>query len=333
VSKNITFGVSVSQRLATLPSGDFDPDAYADMVRHIEQLGYDQVMIADHVFVPDYWAKVIGDLYLEPFTLLSYLAARTSVIELVFACLVVPYRQPLMTAKAVATLDQLSGGRFALGIVPGYLKEEFQAFGLPRQERNEMTDEFVRIMIELWTSANASYQGRYYSFNGINVKPKCRRKPHVPIWVGGSSKNALHRVAEFGDVWHPLSFEPVDHAYFAAHREQFKDSMQTGGTTPERLRTGLAYVDQLCAGSRDLSSLDVVVNTGRRLDDQGSVGPLVITGEQIVLGGARVLDWFGQFVEAGATGFSITPTGNSAAECLNNLARFAQDVIPQFRDR
>ena len=103
------------------------------------------------MFVPEYWSKVITDHWLEPFALLSYLAARTLQIELVISCLVVPYRQPFITAKSVVTLDQLSGGRMALGIVPGYLKEEFEAFRLPIDERNAMTNEFVHIMIELWT--------------------------------------------------------------------------------------------------------------------------------------------------------------------------------------
>ena len=102
---------------------------------------------------------MITDVWLEPFALLSYLAAVTSRIELVIACLVVPYRQPFVTAKSVATLDQLSGGRATLGIVPGYLKEEFEAFALPLEERNAMTNEFVRIMIELWTGTTRHSTG------------------------------------------------------------------------------------------------------------------------------------------------------------------------------
>ncbi len=317
MAKGVTFGVSVKHKLALEPSENFDADRYADLIVRVEDLGYDFVVAADHVFVPPYWANVIGDVFFEPFTLFSYLAARTSRIELVFACMVVPYRQPFTTAKTVAAVDQLSRGRFSLGIVPGYLKEEFQTFGLPRARRNEMTNEFMRIMIELWTNDAATYQGEFYSCDGINVKPKCVQSPHVPIWVGGSSRNAMKRVAEFGNVWHPLGFEPVDETYFAAHREEFTNSMQTGGTTPELLRNGLSYIKDLAAkADRDVSDLKVVVMSGSTLNISG--------------GDEQVLDSLGQYIEAGATGFTIVPSGDSADDCIDSLARFAEDVVPQL---
>jgi probable F420-dependent oxidoreductase len=269
------------------------------------------------VFVPPYWADLIGDNFFDPFTLFSYLAARTSRIGLVYACLVVPYRQPFTTAKTVAAVDQLSRGRFSLGVVPGYLKEEFKTFGLPRDKRNEMTNEFVRIMIELWTSDSATYRGNYYTCENINVKPKCVRHPHVPIWVGGSSRNAMKRVAEFGDVWHPLGFQPVNDAYFSAHEQEFTDSMQTGGTTPDLLRRGLDHIRGLAEKtSRDMTDLKVVVMAGSTLNVSG--------------GDDRVVDSLGQYIEAGSTGFSIAPSGDSADQVLDNLARFANEVIPQL---
>ena len=317
MAQNIAFGVSVKHKLAMDPAGNFDAEGYADIIARVEQLGYDFVAAADHVFVPPYWAELIGDLHFEPFTLFSYLAAKTSRIGLVFACMVAPYRQPFTTAKAVAAVDQLSGGRFSLGVVPGYLKEEFHTFGLPRDERSEMTNEFVRIMIELWTSDAASYVGRYYSCENVNIKPKCVQRPHVPIWVGGSSRNAMKRVAEFGDVWHPLAFQPVDDAHYSAHEQEFTDSMQTGGTTPELLRRGLDYIHDLAATSgRDLSDLKVVMMAGRSLTPRGDEN--------------RAVDNLGRYIEAGSTGFSMSGTGDTATECIDNLARFAETVIPQL---
>ena len=156
-----------------------------------------------------------------------------------------------------------------------------------------MTNEFVRIMIELWTSDAASYVGRYYSCENVNIKPKCVQRPHVPIWVGGSSRNAMRRVAEFGDVWHPLAFQPVDDAHYSAHEQEFTDSMQTGGTTPELLRRGLDYIQDLAATSgRDLSDLKVVMMAGRSLNPRGDEN--------------RVVDKLGRYIEAGSTGFSMS---------------------------
>ena len=272
----LTYGVSVPQFIAMRPDGSFDADAYAEVIAAADRLGYDQVLLADHVFIPTYWAKVIGDFYLEPFALLSYLAARTSRIELVVACLVVPYRQPFTTAKMVASLDQLANGRLALGVVPGYLKEEFEAFGLPLEERGAMTDEFLRIMIELWTSDAATYDGKYYSCEGIDLKPRCARKPHVPIWIGGSSKAALRRVAELGDVWHPLGFTVVDDAYRTANADELAGKqLPTSGTTPERLARDLATVRGLAEETgRDLADLRVVVYSGLPEDDETRGLPL-----------------------------------------------------------
>jgi probable F420-dependent oxidoreductase len=329
--RRLTYAVSIRHSLATEPSGDFDANAYAEIISQVETLGYDDVLLADHVFVPPYWANIIGDIFFEPFTLFSYLAARTSRIGLTLACLVVPYRQPFATAKMVAAVDQLSRGRFALGVVPGYLKEEFKTFRLPRHERSDMTNEFVRIMIELWTQDTANYEGQYYSCEGVTIKPKCLQHPHVPIWVGGSSRNAMARVAAFGDVWHPLSFQPVDDAYFAAHEADFTNSMQTGGTTPELLRKGLQYIHDLTGpAGRDVTDLKVVVNAGARVHDGGGSGPSRRGGDEIALGGDRVVNWLGRYVEAGATGFSISPPGDSPEECVANLARFAEEVIPQL---
>ena len=200
-----TFGVSVKHKLAMDPAGNFDAEGYADIIARVEQLGYDFVTAADHVFVPPYWAELIGDLHFEPFTLFSYLAAKTSRIGLVFACMVVPYRQPFTTAKTVAAVDQLSGGRFSLGVVPGYLKEEFHTFGLPRVERSEMTNEFVRIMIELWTSDVASYVGRYYSCENVEHQAQVRATPpcaHLGWWqfpkCNETSSGIRRRMAPLG---------------------------------------------------------------------------------------------------------------------------------------
>ncbi len=325
----VTFGISIRQDLAMSADGIFDAARYGDVIAEAEQLGYNHVFLADHVFVPPWMAKVVGDTYLEPFTLLTYLAAKTSRIELVLSCLVVPYRQPFTTAESVSTLDQLSGGRFALGVVPGYLNEEFETFNLDIEQRGEMTNEFVRIMIEVWTNEAATYEGKYYSCKGINVKPKCLREPHVPIWVGGSSKAALRRVAEFGDVWHPLGFTVMDESYRAAHADELAGKkMQTSGTTPDRLRSDLRYVNRLAEESgRDLSGLQVVVFPG--LPGGDSIASSRDEALGVAEGGDRVIAWLNAYVEAGATGFVVAPPGDSLDECVDHLRRYAEEVMPQ----
>jgi probable F420-dependent oxidoreductase len=241
--------------------------------------------------------------------MLTYLAAPTSNIDLVVSCLVVPYRQPFATAKAIATIDQLSGGRFVLGVVPGYLKEEYETFRLPLHERNEITNEFVRIMIELWTSDVASYLGKYYDFEDLNIRPKCYRRPHVPIWVGGSSRNALRRVAEFGDCWHPIGFTVVDDDYKAANQADLADKeLPTSCTTPWRLRKDLTEIRRLAEErSRDISELQVVVLAGKPVEDMSSArSPGTDTPSDDLM-----VDWYGQYLDAGATGLVYSARASS----------------------
>jgi probable F420-dependent oxidoreductase len=332
----LTFGVSIRQDIAMRPDGTFDADGWADVVVHAERLGFDHVFAADHVFVPPYMSRIIGDVWMDPFTLLAYLAARTSRIELVFSCLVVPYRQPFAAAEAVATIDQLSGGRCALGVVPGYIREEFDTFNLALDERSAMTNEFVRLMRELWTSRSTTFQGNYYSCDQVDLLPKCVRQPHVPIWVGGSSRSAIRRVAEFGDVWHPTGFTIVTDEY----RDKFSSEMAgksvpTSGTTPKGVREGLAQVQRLADQSgRDISDLKVVVLPGVPEDEDGDGRRSSV--EQAIRGGAgrdAMIDWLARYVEAGATGFYVSPRGRSLPECAEFLDRYAAEVIPALRQR
>ena len=332
----LTFGVTIDQALAMDADGDFDAERYAAVIVEAERLGFDHVFAPDHVFVPPYLAKIIKDTWIDPFTLLSYIAAKTSRIELVLACLVVPYRQPFATAKAVATLDQLSGGRFALGVVPGYLEEEFEAFNLPLSERGAMTNEFIRLMVEIWTSDTATFEGRYYRCAGINVKPRCARSPHVPLWVGGSSRSAIQRVVAFGDVWHPIGFTVIDDKARTANGGEFDGkALPSSGTTPQRLRQDVEYATRLADQTgRDLSSLQVVILPGPPPDTDMRVFQ---TPKQKALDLAarpgRMVDWLGQYVDAGATGFVVAPRADSLDGCVDYLRAYAAEVIPLLNQR
>jgi probable F420-dependent oxidoreductase len=336
MKNGLTFALSVPQFIAVRPDGSFDADAYATVVAEADRLGYDQILVADHVFVPSYWAKVIGDFFLDPFVLLSHLAARTTSIELVLACLVMPYRQPFTTAKMVASLDQVSNGRMALGVVPGYLKEEFEAFNLPIDERAAMTDEFLELMKELWTSEAATFEGRYYSADGIDLKPRCARSPHVPIWVGGSWKGALRRVAHSGDVWHPLGWSVVDDTYREANAQELAGKvLPTSGTTPEKLAAGVEEIRRMAdEAGRDIGHLQVVPYCGLPEDETTRGLPLTERGAMAIIGGGpKVVDWLGRYLDAGATGFVVTTGGMTPAECIEQLHRFAEETAPELEAR
>jgi probable F420-dependent oxidoreductase len=123
--------------------------------------------------------------------------------------LIIPYRHPMCTAKHLATLDVLSGGRLILGAGVGWMAEEFHALGLPTYaERGVVTNEYLCVFKELWTKEKPEFQGQYTQVSGIGFWPKPVQKPHPPIWIGGHSAAALRWAATLGDDWMPIGLRP-----------------------------------------------------------------------------------------------------------------------------
>ena len=198
------------------------PEKLVAITKKGEELGYDSVFTGDHIVVP----RAIASIYpytergefpgsstgeaMEQLTLLSFLAGQTSKIQLVASVIIVPHRNPVVAAKALATLDVLSNGRLVVGVGVGWMREEFEALGLPPfEERGAVTDEYIRAYKELWTSDTPSFEGKYCRFDNISFLPKPVQKPHPPIWVGGESRPALRRTAELADGWYPLASNPT----------------------------------------------------------------------------------------------------------------------------
>ena len=204
-----------------IPIGNFgtlgkygDAGDVVAVAERAELLGYDSVWVHDHIFMPALIESrypynesgVAGfayhqDIY-DPIAMMAAVAVRTSRVQIGTSVLIVPYRDPLVQAQMIATLDQLSGGRVLLGIGVGWMEEEFEALGIGEQfpVRGRVTDEWIGIARELWTSEGpASYEGRYRSFRDMGGIAKCAQQPHVPIWVGGKGPIASRRVARYGN--------------------------------------------------------------------------------------------------------------------------------------
>jgi len=187
--------------------------ATPEIIRHAavraEQLGYDSVWVSDHVVVPRANVSNFGETVFDPLVTLAVIAGATTRVRLGTTVLIVPYRQAVVTAKMISSLDALSGGRFVLGIGAGWVAAESAMLGVPFAERGAMTDEHLRAMRELWTSEAPRFAGKYTQFSELHFAPRPVQKPHPPIWVGGHSKAALRRTVEFGAAWHPIN-RPVD---------------------------------------------------------------------------------------------------------------------------
>ncbi|MFC9388887.1 TIGR03619 family F420-dependent LLM class oxidoreductase [Streptomyces venezuelae] len=166
-----------------------DPGVLREWARVTEGLGFDLLMVSDHVAVTPDVAERYPEPFHEPFTTLSWLAGLTTKLRLGTTVLVLPYRHPLLVARMAANLDRLSGGRFVLGVGVGWARQEFDALGVPFTERGRLTDECLGTLRDAWRTPAA---------DGGNSDV------HVPVWVGGHSEAAIRRTIRFGDAWHPL---------------------------------------------------------------------------------------------------------------------------------
>lgn len=169
-----------------------------------EQSGFHGIGFTDHPAPSQRWLDGGGHDALDPFVALSFCAAATDRIRLIPNIVVLPYRNPFVVAKAAATLDVLSGGRFTLAVGAGYLKGEFAALGVDHAERNELFDEAIDVLKAIWTSDEVTMEGRHFSARGVTAHPRPVSHPHPPIWIGGNSAQARQRVADRGDGWAPF---------------------------------------------------------------------------------------------------------------------------------
>jgi len=195
-----------------------------------EELGYDSVWVSDHVVVPRANLANFGETVFDPLVTLGVVAGATRRVQLGTTVLIIPYRNAVVTAKMVSTLDALSGGRVVLGIGAGWVAAESAMLGVPFAERGAMTDEYLRAMRELWTSPAPSFAGRYTQFAEVVFEPKPAQKPHPPIWVGGHSRAALRRAVEFGAAWHPINRAPDE--LRAGRAELARQSAARGRAVP-----------------------------------------------------------------------------------------------------
>jgi probable F420-dependent oxidoreductase len=179
-------------------------EAVMECARTTEAAGFDACFVTDHPAPDIKWLAGGGHHALDPFVALSFAAAATTRLRVQTHILVLPYRNPLLTAKAVLSLDVLSAGRVILGVAPGYLKPEFAALGVDFDERNELTDEAIDVMRRIWTDGEIEIVGRNFRTRGTTMRPRSVQHPHPPIWIGGNSTAAIRRAAERGEGWVPF---------------------------------------------------------------------------------------------------------------------------------
>jgi probable F420-dependent oxidoreductase len=250
-----------------------DPLAIRDYAQAAEQLGYDHVLVFDHVLGahPDRFEKfrppyTYQTPFHEPFVLFGYLAAVTSRLELTTGVIILPQRQTALVAKQAAAVDVLSGGRMRLGVGIGWNHVEYEALGENFRNRGRRVEEQIALMRRLWTEELVDFEGRYDTVRQAGICPLPVQRP-IPVWMGGGADAVLRRVARIADGWFP-QFQPGPQA--AATLETLRGYVREAGRSADAVgiegrlsmfNTAEEAWHQAIAGWRDLGATHLSFNT------------------------------------------------------------------------
>jgi probable F420-dependent oxidoreductase len=249
--------------------------------------------------------------WLEALTAVTYLATVTRRIRVGPSVLVIPYRNPVFTARALATADYLSGGRVILGAGIGWWREEFEAVGIPFEDRAARTMEALRLMREVWTKPRVQFEGRYWHVREAGgVRPQPVQRPHIPIWIGGHSDAALRRVAEIADGWHPLGLRPP----VALHPAELADRAR-------RLR------ELAAAAGRNPGDIVIAFKAPFAFREGAGRERVPLTGSP-----AQIAEDLHAYVAAGVRHFVLDFSEPTPERMQEAMERLAADVRPQIRE-
>jgi probable F420-dependent oxidoreductase len=238
---------------------------------------------------------------------MGFAAAHTTTLRLIPNVVVLPYRNPFVVAKAGATLDLLSGGRFTLAVGVGYLKREFAALGVEFDERADLVEEALQVIRAVWTADDITFEGRHFTANGITAHPRPVTQPHPPIWIGGNTGAARRRVAAYGDGWCP----------FPAPAVLAKTARTSSMETLDELKAGIDDLRRRCeAVGRDPSALDVTFSNaagGSPADDDFNADAFLDGSEKLA--------------GLGVTWIQVQVPGDSLAHAVEAVEKFGRLVI------
>ena len=277
----------------------------AEFARAAEDAGFDGIGFTDHPAPTHRWLSAGGHDALDPFAALAFCAAVTERLLLIPNVVVLPYRNPLLVAKSVATIDALSDGRFVLAVGTGYLKGEYRALGVDFDERNALFDEALDVMRGVWTTDDFQHEGRNFTAHGQTVNPK--PSGPVPIWIGGNSRLSRRRVVEKADGWVPF---PAPRGLAATARTVPLETLDDLQTLLEDLWR------QAESAGRDPAEIDISFMTltgGSPADEDFNPD--------------AHLEALDELAGMGVTWCAAPIPGDSLSHSLESLARYGESVI------
>jgi probable F420-dependent oxidoreductase len=175
-----------------------------------EALGYAMISVPEHHIIPNSHVELSGPHYLSAYPTMAYWAGATQTIRVNSCIAILPLQHPIVTAKALATMDWLSSGRVTVTFAVGWLEEEFELLRVPFHERGAMSEEYIQAILALWTQEKPQFEGKYVSFRDVAFEPKPFRKPHLPVWFGGDADAVLKRTARYASGWWPFLTKAQD---------------------------------------------------------------------------------------------------------------------------
>ena len=280
-------------------------DAVARFARAAEAAGFDGIGFTDHPAPTHRWLQAGGHDAFDPFAALAFCAAVTERLRLIPNICVLPYRNPFVVAKSVATIDALSGGRFTLAVGAGYLRAEFKALGVDPDERNELVDEAMAVLRGVWSEDDFAFDGRHFTAVGQTANPK--PAAGIPIWIGGNSERARQRVADGAEGWNPFP------AAAALAKTARTPVLETVDGLARMLDDLWRRVDE---AGRDQAGIDVAFVTGAG----GSLGDDRFDADAHL----AALD---ELATLGVTWTGVSVPGDSLTHALESLERYGERVI------
>ena len=278
-----------------------------------ERRGFESVFVSDHVALPfepktPYSGSRTGtfpipptDTFLEPLTALALVAAVTERVRLGTTVLVLPHRHPVLAAKAIATLDDLSGGRVIVGAGVGWLREEVELFGVPFERRGTWSDEALGVMKRCWADERSKHDGEFFHFDDVGCYPKPAQEPYPVLWIGGNGPAAYRRVARFGDGFHAAWSTPE------IMGDQIRAVWKCCGDVG-RLGTDLTFSVRAGYGIRDQPSSQATASL---------VGPPPFIAQQI-----------GRYADVGVSHIVLEAPVRDLEQHLSLMRRFTEDIRP-----
>jgi probable F420-dependent oxidoreductase len=285
-------------------------DAVTEIGKTLDKAGFHAGLVTDHPCPTARWLDAGGHHAQDPFVMLALLGAATRTLRLQTGILVLPYRNPFLVARAVATLDRFTGGRVTLSVGTGYLKGEYRALGVDFARRNELTDEYLAALIAALSWSEFSFDGDDFTAYSNRILPGPVQKPHPPILVGGNSRRAIRRAVEFGDGWNPFltSVSGVDLA----------TTRTASFTGEEDLRSAISYIAEVSEQICRTTPLAIVL------------GGVVAPGESWTP--PMLVDRIGRYEELGVSAVAVPVSGRTRNQWCDNAAYIGAEVIAKLKE-